>query len=391
MPVTRRSLNFDFVRDGAGQGFLDPLWTFTRASTATRINASGEIETVAANVPRFDFDPVTLECRGLLIEEARTNHILHSNDFTNAAWTKLSGGAGSVPVVTAGQPGPNGLAASRLQLNAGGATGADYSVLNQSLAGFANPHPAAGSIWIKSNTGGTQVVSVVCGNTGFLVNATTAWQRLSCLVPAVALTTDYFQIRAIGGVTATSLDLLIAGAQFETATFVTSYIPTTTAVVTRSADNCSIAGAALSPWFNVAAGTWFVDWNTFTPDATFPVALNPSYDADNYMLLYRTSSGNVRGEIRTGGVVVAGFNVASAYSYGVRDRAAMSYLVNAIKYSANGSVVQADTSATLPPAPANIYLGTFNGSTNRLSGHIRRLVYLPFVVDDLTLRAMTQN
>lgn len=46
--------------------------TFTRASTATRINRQGAIEVVSAGRPRFDFDPVTHELRGLLFEPQRT-------------------------------------------------------------------------------------------------------------------------------------------------------------------------------------------------------------------------------------------------------------------------------------------------------------------------------
>jgi hypothetical protein len=37
--------------------------------------------------PRFDYDPVTLAPRGLLIEEARTNLLLRSDDWSNAAWS----------------------------------------------------------------------------------------------------------------------------------------------------------------------------------------------------------------------------------------------------------------------------------------------------------------
>jgi hypothetical protein len=57
----------------------DPRVTTTRAlNTATRINSSGVIELVNANLPRYDFDPVTKICRGQLIEEARTNLFLNS-------------------------------------------------------------------------------------------------------------------------------------------------------------------------------------------------------------------------------------------------------------------------------------------------------------------------
>jgi hypothetical protein len=39
--------------------------------------------------PRFDFDPVTLAARGLLVEESRTNLLTYSEQFDNAAWTKI--------------------------------------------------------------------------------------------------------------------------------------------------------------------------------------------------------------------------------------------------------------------------------------------------------------
>ena len=79
------SLNLDFT---SGNQSLDPRITFTRASTGTRINASGVMVSEAINGPRFDYDPVTLQPKGLLIEEQRVNHCLHSEDFTQAAWVK---------------------------------------------------------------------------------------------------------------------------------------------------------------------------------------------------------------------------------------------------------------------------------------------------------------
>ena len=70
-------------------GVLDPRVTVTRAlNTATRVNSSGYVEIVNANLPRFDYDPVTLTPKGLLIEEARTNLLTYSEQFDNAAWGK---------------------------------------------------------------------------------------------------------------------------------------------------------------------------------------------------------------------------------------------------------------------------------------------------------------
>ncbi|WP_124487434.1 MULTISPECIES: hypothetical protein [unclassified Burkholderia] len=49
------------------------LVAFARASSATRVNADGQVETVGPDVPRIDFDPVTKAGRGLLLERVGMN------------------------------------------------------------------------------------------------------------------------------------------------------------------------------------------------------------------------------------------------------------------------------------------------------------------------------
>jgi hypothetical protein len=62
---------------------------FVRASIATIVNFQGFIEDVPVNTPRLDHDPVTLAPKGLLLEEARTNSIFRSDEFTSTAWDKF--------------------------------------------------------------------------------------------------------------------------------------------------------------------------------------------------------------------------------------------------------------------------------------------------------------
>ena len=68
--------------DGTGD------FTVVRASTATRVNSDGLIETVAANVPRLDYTG-GLTCPVLLTEPQSTNLALWSEQFDNAYWSKI--------------------------------------------------------------------------------------------------------------------------------------------------------------------------------------------------------------------------------------------------------------------------------------------------------------
>jgi hypothetical protein len=98
-------LDLDFTTISA----LDSRISFTRASPATRINANGHVETVAAHQPRFSHDPVTLRSRGLLVEDQRTNVLLHSENFDAASWAKTRCSIASTSALTPGEaPPPRG-------------------------------------------------------------------------------------------------------------------------------------------------------------------------------------------------------------------------------------------------------------------------------------------
>ena len=106
------------------------------------------------------------------------NHLRFTNDLTNAAWTKINGGTGTVPVVTAGQTDPNGgTTAFRVQANSGAsATGADYSVVRQVLS---SATVNLRWIYIKSNTGAPQTIYFGAPANNQSITATTEWQQLS--------------------------------------------------------------------------------------------------------------------------------------------------------------------------------------------------------------------
>jgi|GEM_PF-6328881 len=56
--------------------------SFSRPSIGTFFNSSGVLITASSGTPRFDYDPVTVQAKGLLIEDTRTNVVRNSNSFS---------------------------------------------------------------------------------------------------------------------------------------------------------------------------------------------------------------------------------------------------------------------------------------------------------------------
>ena len=100
--------NPTFYRDFAFNKTLNhgigPNITFTRTGTATYFDATGTLTTATADVPRFDHDPSTLESKGLLIEEGRTNSLPNSQ-MSGA----VTGSAGTAPTGWSISGNANGL------------------------------------------------------------------------------------------------------------------------------------------------------------------------------------------------------------------------------------------------------------------------------------------
>ena len=97
-------------------GTFDPMITFTRASTGTYFDSTGTMQTAAINALRWDYDPVLLQLRGLLLEDQRTNLLLkqhhgwccrrdagnHADKLVVGLWRDDTVGTQSVGTVTEG-------------------------------------------------------------------------------------------------------------------------------------------------------------------------------------------------------------------------------------------------------------------------------------------------
>jgi len=225
--------------------------TFSRASTATRTNASGAIETVASNVPRLDYSGGAT-CPSLLLEPQRTNRLLQSNNF-NTTWAFSGTGT-----VTQGATDPFG-GTTAWTLNKTAAN----TFIFQSTTAFSGS--TTFSIYAKAGTvnqlyllhtqtvafnaffdliGGTVVSSSNC--VAAIVPVGGGWFRCS-ISATVAGATNIRIYPAMGGsVAGTTGNILIYAAQGEDGAYQTTYIPTTTAAVTRIADAARTAVGATS-------------------------------------------------------------------------------------------------------------------------------------------------
>jgi hypothetical protein len=110
-PNTRPSLNLNFARSKT----LDPRITFIRSqvgSEASYVDESGIIRYASADEPRFDHDPETGRCLGLMIEEQQTNLCFYGTTIQNFAYR----GSGSVTKTANAATAPDGTTtATRLQ------------------------------------------------------------------------------------------------------------------------------------------------------------------------------------------------------------------------------------------------------------------------------------
>lgn len=190
--------------------------TFTRASSATYIDANGILQTASSNEPRLTAD-------GLLMEPAGTNLLTYSDDFSQGYWGKAD--VSSLVATTdpcggntAYEATFNDVIAARIYRNA--------MVTSTSLGAF--------SLWVKGAAGGK-----ICIEAGDIErNRHTFsgyWERISVTQTNAASVS----VRIIRRNSDDTLSTSIFGAQYEESHAPTSYIATTGTPASRAADSCS--------------------------------------------------------------------------------------------------------------------------------------------------------
>jgi hypothetical protein len=379
----RPAMFLDFI----GTNSLDSRVTFTRASTATFVGSNGLIQSAAINAPRFDYDPVTLAPRGLLIEEQRANLATYSAAIGGTNWSASSLGAGVLPTVTLNHSvAPDGsTTATRLQLSlGGGTTTGDISLVAQGLTATG----ARGSFYIKTTDGSTKTIYTRGASfSSFVVDGT--WRRYN--FDAGTLAGTQFGIGLRGGQTPTNsntADILVWGAQLEVGAFATSYIPTVASQVTRSPDIATMTGTNFSSWYSQSEGTLVFEGSTFKPTTVSPSA-NVGVEANDGTLNNRNIiqyvNNIVSGQTTTLGSVVS--SISQAYTASATDKLAYAYKANDFAFARSGALVGTDTAGGVPVVN-RLALGNYQ-SQAFLNGYIRQIAYYNTRLPNNTLRAIT--
>ena len=249
---------FKFIRPTT---VTDSAGSFTRSTTATYFDVAGVMQQAAINVPRIGYDPVTHAHTGLIIEAAATNLLTYSEQFDNAAWTKTNA------TITANSlAAPDGTTTADLQtVTATGTLGVFQTVaISVNTTYTASVYFKAGtsaylqlsfSDNVDSGCNGWVHVSTFAVYTspfgGWAVTALTVtsvgggWYRaaLTCTSNSSDTSTSVYVSQANSSSLTTATPTGTAGqtiytwgAQLEAGSVATSYIPTTSAAVTRAAD-----------------------------------------------------------------------------------------------------------------------------------------------------------
>ena len=366
-------LVFDFQTDtyktgGATSTFSSAI-THTRASSASMMNSSGTLVTVGNNVPRtghHSYNGTAWVNEGILHEsEARTNLLLNSGDVLGTGWSSQGTGGSTAGSVTAGSPfgtyqtltpsaSDSGSPAQKYQIFKSITSGQTYvssALLKHSVGTFwavVDVYDTASSnkrAWFDLQNGvvGTKDADVLqSGMIDYGDGWWLCWASATVSSNSGGFNSELTKGDGILGRTFGDT-MLIAGPQFEQGPTPSSYIPTTSATVTRAADLLTVPAASL-PYDNTNMSIQMD--GKMTGDTLTPVRW--LLDANNSILL-ETGSNNFSftqeavGTVDTvtGGSFTSGTNVP----FNLATRNGSTFINGAI----SGTALTANTTPTALP------------------------------------------
>jgi len=366
------------------------------------------LRTAAINEPRLEYD-ASGNPLGLLIEEGRTNLVLNSVDASsdNSA-TNSTQTANKANSLTGADD------AFLLQANTTGAsyTGQATSVTsgtNYTASRFAKAG-ASNFAQLSMGTGGfgsqvfanfdlsTGTVSQESNCVAVMTSMGSGWYRCSVSKQAVTTTSatspHYFSAVDSGTATVRTSEIgnsvYFYGAQTETGSFPTSYIPTSGSTVARTKDLALLPVERFA--YNQSKGSivFYADMFSQSQDTTPRLYEFSDGSNDNAIRLYSPPVvDRLTADVRSGGVSVFADNLVSP-DFNEPFKIFQAYKVNDFSVGFNGKLEQNDTSGAVPIGIAKINLFSKHSGSNVNNGHIKQIQYYPKRLSNEELELLTQ-
>ena len=357
--------------------------TLIQNGTTTRVNESGLVASNTTDIPRIDYS----KGQGAILSEvSAVNQIRYSEDFSNALWVT----AGVTRTSSTGTN-PRGESATIYAIQGATAIGG----LEAAMASGASGNGVGVSCWVrKKSGGGTTNVQIGFGDSSSVTTTTVSvgadWQRITYTSTGYT-SANRFYIDAEGIAADDTIE--VWGAQIEkTGTGqvgrVTSYIPTTSASVTRARDNylnggdASLIGAQEGVLYIEAAA--LADSNTSRAIA-LSAANSP---ANRVVIFYSSTSNTIQGRVQasTSTTIAINGTVSNPAAF---NKIAFKYKSGDLALWINGTeVVTSSTAFTFNAALSELAFDQGNGSIH-MEGLVKSVVVFKEALSDAELTALT--
>lgn len=378
---------------------LTSLFTFTGGNQSMYMGPGGLLVQSVTNTPRIEYD-ANGNCLGLLMEAARTNLCLQSQTL-GTTWTTLQASISS-NVTTA----PDGTSTADKLVEDG--TTNTHAVL-QTFAKAASALTYTVSIFLKASertacqlrfvdaaVSTNRVSTEVNLSTGALSSTAASGTFTSASATITALANGWYRVTLTGTTsTETSVNVIVFaqspigtssyagdgtsglfawGGQLEQAAFASSYIPTTTVAVARTADSCI---RTLGSEFSATAGTVVVAGRASGgQDATSNQFVFTFGTGGDTLLFLRPATTNIARFNPFTGAVAQG-PVDGTFVNSTAFKAGIAYASNDIALSFNGGAPATDATVTLAASYAQLSVGSDTASALQGNCHILRFDYWP--------------
>ena len=380
---------------------------FTRATTATRINSSGLIEEMAINVPRLNYpliDGVVNGCPSLLLEPQSTNLFTYSEDFSQSAWSKFRLSVSTDSIISP-DGNSNTYEITEDSTNNSHVLRQYFGSLNTDYSFSFFVKSKSGDRYIELDLGNTTKKSIFDIENGIIISDTTNnakitslyndWYKIS-ISDTVLLNENSYDIRLVDKSSGSDTYLgngtsgvYIYGAQLEQGSYPTSYIPTTTSAVTRSAETANGSGDATT--FNDSEGVLMAEISALYEDGNHRYISLSDGTANNRLIIRYKSGGNNQIGVfcKVGGVTQ--FNALNSMTdITINAKVILKYKLNDYALWVNGFEVGTDTSANVPSANTLNQL-KFEDATNGANfyGNTKQVQYYNSVLTDSELEKIS--